>query len=130
MNFVKNDIFKVDFLDKLGIFAAVWNCGVPKIIYQYYSFIDLFTKEMERERKRKEEEEKRLKEAEAERKLKAEMEAKRKVEEEAISHALEADRRAARELQEKLNEENRKLREQIGILCPVFWRENSNCLEK
>ena len=73
---------------------------------------------MERERKRKEEEEKRLKEAEAERKIKAEMEAKRKIEEQTINHALEADRRAASEIQEKLNEENRKLREQIGISCP------------
>jgi len=41
-----------------------------------------------------------------------EMEARRK-EEEVTNAQLEADRRAARELQEKLNEEDRKLREQI-----------------
>ena len=41
------------------------------------------------------------------------MEARRK-EEEKHNEQLEADRRAARTLQEKLNEENRMLREQIG----------------
>ena len=51
--------------------------------------------------------------AEKDRRLKAEMEARRK-EEEKHNEQLEADRRAARTLQEKLNEENRMLREQIG----------------
>ena len=41
------------------------------------------------------------------------MEARRK-EEEKHNDQLEADRKAARTLQEKLNEENRMLREQIG----------------
>ena len=41
------------------------------------------------------------------------MEARRK-EEEKHNEQLEADRKAARTLQEKLNEENRMLREQIG----------------
>merc|ERR1712223_242108 len=68
--------------------------------------------EMERERKRKEEEEERRLEAEKDRRLKAEMEARRK-EEEKHNEQLETDRRAARTLQEKLNEENRMLREQI-----------------
>lgn len=70
------------------------------------------SKEMEKERKRKEEEERKQRELEEERKIKAEMEARRK-EEEAVNDQLEADRKAARLLQEKLNEENRLLREQI-----------------
>ena len=58
-------------------------------------------------------------EAEKDRRLKAEMEARRK-EEEKHNDQLEADRKAARTLQEKLNEENRMLREQIGKKEIIF----------
>lgn len=68
--------------------------------------------EMEKERKRKEEEQRRLIEMEEDRKLKAEMEARRKLEEE-LNKKAQAEEAAALSLQEKLNEENKMLREQI-----------------
>ena len=52
------------------------------------------------------------------------MEARRK-EEEKHNEQLEADRKAARTLQEKLNEENRMLREQIGKK-EIFFLKNHN----
>ena len=51
------------------------------------------------------------------------MEARRK-EEEKHNDQLEADRKAARTLQEKLNEENRMLREQIGKKEFFFLHDN------
>ena len=51
------------------------------------------------------------------------MEARRK-EEEKHNDQLEADRKAARTLQEKLNEENRMLREQIGKKEFFFFNDN------
>ena len=70
--------------------------------------------EMERERKLKAEEEQRKLEMEQDRKLKAEMEVQRKKEEEAnLIGQLKRDREEAAKLQEALNEENKRLREQI-----------------
>ena len=70
--------------------------------------------EMEKERKRKEEEDKQRIQLEEDRKLKAEMEVKRKKEEELnLIEQLKKDREEASRVQESLNEENKRLREQI-----------------
>ena len=70
--------------------------------------------EMEKERKRKEDEEKQRLQLEEDRKLKAEMEVKRKKEEELnLIEQLRKDREEAAKVQESLNEENKRLREQI-----------------
>merc|ERR1719189_2876928 len=70
--------------------------------------------EMEKERKRKEEEEKQRLQLEEDRRLKAEMEIKRKKEEELnLIEQLKKDREEAAKVQESLNEENKRLREQI-----------------
>ena len=70
--------------------------------------------EMEKERKRKEEEEKQKLQLEEDRRLKAEMEIKRKKEEELnLIEQLKKDREEAAKVQESLNEENKRLREQI-----------------
>ena len=70
--------------------------------------------EMELERKRKEEEERQKRQMEDDRRLKAEMEVKRKKEEELnLIDQLKKDREDAAKLQAALNEENKRLREQI-----------------
>jgi myosin-6 len=70
--------------------------------------------EMEKERKRKVDEEQQKIQMEEDRKLKTEMEVKRKKEEELnLIDQLKKDREEASRLQDSLNEENKRLREQI-----------------
>merc|ERR1712223_961247 len=68
--------------------------------------------EMERERKRKEEEEAKQRQLEEDRKVKAELEERRK-EEEKVHAMVKLERKKSIKKQEEMNEENRRLREQI-----------------